>query len=313
MTQLDELIDFLGSFTGPVATGGSTSCASVIADLTHERDSFVASILSSVRESLSDSYEANNYYEIVTHLLDILSLKLKYDDRSFLEISGIRLNKNTCELEVVAPDLSSLGTHSDWLAMQEAGRNLFQTTRAGDPAAGWRGYYIAYVSDKGPKADIYPAIMRARLSWGKSNALAPYWYWYDKAVASSDAYPNQSSVDFSSEIASLARQLVAKINRYSSKGTISVSVNTDNISYLVEDMLEEVFTGRPPARRVIIEVDYVGTYGGAKKTQPEVKRLLDNNSIKEGKAFQRGNKIVVQLHDVSTGRFTGLRREIENK
>ena len=183
MASIDFVIQLLeaAQYNAGMGDQGNISprcfCAADVLD--QRRYKYASGLSQLLADELQDTYEVTNYPDIAVHLQRVVYDLLMYNDDAFVRISGFRLDEDDCRLYTSYPDLSPLGTFEDWLEMQEAGHGLFPTKgkdmSPAQAAAGWYFHYVNFLEgDKG--SDVYPAIMRARISWGIAENKAPYWY-----------------------------------------------------------------------------------------------------------------------------------------
>jgi hypothetical protein len=325
MTPLDNLIKLLDSLSYEPSSGTEKDvflCNCAKEQVADEREIIIYEVLNIVERSMESSYEARNFSDIITHLIDTLRLKLIYNDRDFLKITGLRLNKGTCKLENRFPDLSPLGTYSDWLSMQEAGHALFDTkpTKA-DPSIGWRYYYYVWLTGANDDEVVYPSIMQARLSWAEGAELAPYWYWYDQAIDTDRAYPRQSPLRFSEQIFEYVSNFVQKTNSFCANQKdlrgdevgLILELQHDNI----EDFIEETITsGRhPTSSKPLVKFRWTGKLHGETISEYEINRRILNGEFGITDVFPDGDVRIYHKTEVpkpgggtfKPGQFTGIR------
>jgi len=173
--------------------------------------------------AMANAWEVQNYPEIATHLASVVKVKILRSVNLFIDISGIRIKESDCTLQAARSDLSSLGDHEDWESMQDYASKIIppvegeyartsDTPRTKEQApGGWRNYYTRYVHGV-QRSWVYPAIMQARLTWAKSNELAPYWYWYEQEISTSRAYPRQQVIGLRDAITEITEQFMDRVN-----------------------------------------------------------------------------------------------------
>ena len=212
MAGLDALIRALQRFSDYQRTTFQTRVPESLIEenINLIRDSVYASASLAVRRHS----ELAAYPSLRDHLIEIIRIKLSKPE-NFFDITGIYYSKNTRMFELETPKLVSLGDYSDWLSMKEAGQNLFDVKRPGQSQAqklsGWRWYYTSWKQNRTKDGDKYPAIINARLSWGRGAEKAPYWYFIDRGV-SGRGYPTQQTVGLSDRIARTSKHMVTMLN-----------------------------------------------------------------------------------------------------
>jgi hypothetical protein len=271
-------------------------------------------VSNSVAVELQTSLEATNFPDIATHLYTVLLYKLTHSETAFVEISGFRLDTNTCMIYATIPELSTLGSHEDWKSMQEAGWDLFDTSgkakTARQRAAGWYFHYTNFITGaKG--SDVYPAIMRARLNWGVGRRLAPYWYWYDTSIDTRYGTPSQQPLDLRGIIRTCTEKYVQAINTACATATESgfLEIGIKELGEQIEKQFDGEDTTKPPPT---VNVRYGGTYKGRVLTEDEVLRLITSGDITVSRQYILPNgDIRINYQETSRGKhFTGLYQRI---
>lgn len=284
---------------------GSRDCSFRVGLLEEVRQEYINEVVSTVYTIMLKAREVQNFPDIAMHLVDILQNKL-YDDVNFVKISGFRLDDKVCSLYEDDPDLSVLGTFEDWLSMQAAGGSSFEPTGH----VGWRYYYHQFIKDEEKDSDTYPAIMRARLDWGKAEGLAPYWYFYDKAVERGRVFPRQHIVHISDNIKEITVEFCRRLNATDETPSEAV-VDTEDFGRKTEDFIDDTFDGKytTPIPEPRIRLVYGGTYKGKKKSAQEFEQLIQSGEISVSRAYydSKGN-LRMNYQETKTRKFTGLYR-----
>ena len=298
--------------------GNGRDCSFRVGLLEEVRQEYISEVVSTVYTAMLGAREVQNFPSLAMHLADVLQNKL-YDDANFVKISGFKLDDKVCTLYEGEPDLSSLGTFDDWLSMQEAGGSSFSSTGH----VGWRYYYHQFLTgstikkkdgkkSSKPKKDegVYPSIMRARLDWGQSEGLAPYWYFYDKAVSTSRVFPSQHIVHLSDKIKDITVEFCRKLNSTDETPAEAV-VDTEDFGRKSERFIDDVFDGKytTPIPEPEIRLVYGGAYKGKKLSEQEFEQLIKSGEISVSRAYydSKGN-LRMNYQETGTRYWTGLYR-----
>jgi len=305
MPGLSDLIRALNRFSEYTSTSQTAIAEQLIED---NLDLITSSVFASASLSVRRSTELASYPPLRDHLIEIIGEKLR-EPSNFFDITGIFYGKYDGVFATEEPNLSSLGTYQDWLSMKEAGQNLFDVKRQGQSAAqklvGWKWYYNSWKWGKEKDGDKYPAIIGARLGWGKSARKAPYWYFIDKATSRA-GHPQQQLVGLSASIMRTSTAMIRNMNNQLAARnqenyfTIDTSAIDDYVDLWTTSLTEEKVLPKEPQQDLF---QVYGTIQGRLATYRELLELMEAGEIALSTKYESGEK--VHFYYKGTGGFVG--------
>lgn len=329
----------------------SKRCNCVAEQLDTARVRYADELRNLIEITLREAWEVQNYPDIAYHLSEVLYDRLM-DDADFVKITGFRLNKDSCELLVSRPDLSPLGDYSDWKMMQAAAGGGEMTQEAIDElteegfdvkvrspkqrAGGWRNYYTKYLKQSRIDSWVYPHIMSQRLSWGQTENLAPYWYWYDKKISTDLAYPRQEPQDLTGIVRRFSQRFVSEINStcrlYGSGPTYpptrprqrprprptepdepEAEIYLQELERSVERMIQRYEESDFSQPEVEVAIKWGGRYEGRILSDQEILDLVKRGLLVVSAEFEFHGNIKVQFQRPGSRKFTGIYRILAAK